>query len=143
MMHVLLDSDVLLNVYLQNVLGHARPQSTESAEVIASAVRGRIMAYLTPTAYSNVYYILRKSFTVSKANSMAFDLLDAVNIIGQDEIIFRNALESGWADVEDAGQYFAAKADPRITHLCTTNHKHYKASKGIAIVSPAALLKLL
>lgn len=143
MMHVLLDSDVLLNVYLQNAAGHTRSQAIESAHVIANAVRGRIKAYLTPTAYSNVYYILRKSFTISKANGMAFDLLDAVNIIGQDEIIFRNALESGWADVEDAGQYFAAKADPRITHLCTTNHKHYKAAKGVAIVSPAALLKLL
>ncbi len=143
MIHVLLDSNVPLNVYLYGVVGQKRQEPEASAQVLANAVRARIHAYLTPTAYSNTYYFLRKCLTQAAANALAKDLLDAVDIIGQDEDVFRKALSSGWSDVEDAGQYFASKADPRITHLCTNNYKHFKAATGITVVSPAELLKLL
>ena len=142
-MHVLIDSDVALNVYLHGLPGSARQQPMESAQVMAASVRGRIKAYLTPTAYSNTYYIMCRSLKLAKANASAADLLDAVDIIGQDEGIFRKALASGWHDVEDAGQYYAAKADPRITHLSTTNARHFRDAKGITVVNPAQLLALL
>jgi hypothetical protein len=142
-MHVLVDSDVALNVYLHGVPGHTRQQPMESAQVIAASVRGRIHAYLTPTAYSNTYYIMHKVLSLADTNASAADLLSAMDILGQDERTFRQALASGWADVEDAGQYFAAKSDPRITHLCTTNVRHFKKATGIKVVTPAQLLALL
>lgn len=142
-MHVLIDSDVALNVYLHGAPGHTRQLPMESAQVIAASVRGRIHAYLTPTAYSNTYYLLRKALPLAAANASAADLLNAVDILGQDERIFRQALASGWTDIEDAGQYYAAKADPRIAYIVTTNGKHFKKATGIKVLDPAQLLALL
>jgi len=141
MMHVLLDTNVPLNLLLNGY--QERPLPVESALVLDHAAKDIIHAYITPVSFHVVFYFVMKAWGRAHAIKACGDLLDQLRMVGQDESVFRNALGSGWADVEDAGQYFAAKADPRITHLCTTNHKHYKASKGIAIVSPAALLKLL
>lgn len=66
-----------------------------------------------------------------------------VSILPQTHTVFRNAMGSNWSDVEDAGQYYAALAMARMTHLCRCNTKHYKQAQRIAVFSPAALLKLL
>lgn len=140
MIHVLLDANVPLNMWLDAKA--ARPMANESTLVMDAAAKGRITAYLTPTIFNNVFYFLSKEVGRSRAITLAADLLDQTSMVGQDEAVFRSALASGWTDVEDATQYFAAKADPRITHLCTSNGKHFKAAIGIKVVSPAALLKL-
>lgn len=140
MIHVLLDANVPLNMWLD--AKGARPMASESTLVMDAAAKGHITAYLTPTIFTNVFYFLSKEIGKSKAITLATDLLDQTNMVSQDEAVFRSAFASGWTDIEDATQYFAAKADPRITHLCTSNGRHYKAAIGIKVVSPATLLKL-
>ena len=140
-MHVLIDSNVPLNIYLFRIT--KRPMPVLSGKVMAAAVRGQITAYMTPTAFSNTYYFLQKYLAPAAANHRAEDLLDVVRIVGQDEDVFRKALNSGWSDVEDAGQYFAALRVPRITHLCTMNSKDFARATGVKAVSPKDLLSLL
>ena len=139
MIHVLLDANVPLNMWLD--AKGVRPVASESTLVMDAAAKGRITAYLTPTIFNNVFYFLSKEIGRSKAITLAADLLDQTSMVSQDEAVFRSAFTSGWTDIEDATQYFAAKAHPRITHLCTSNRRHYKAAIGIKLVSPAALLK--
>ncbi|HQV39741.1 MAG: hypothetical protein IPO60_06690 [Flavobacteriales bacterium] len=142
MLRVLLDTNVPLNVWLHSSTT-PRPMSMESGLVIAAAADGGLEAFLTPTSFSNAFYFLRKHLGRAKAIECATDLLDFTAIIQQGEDIFRKALQSGWTDLEDAQQYHAALMQPRITHICTSNVKHYKAATGIKVVSPAALLKVL
>ncbi|MBK8581535.1 MAG: hypothetical protein IPL86_06725 [Flavobacteriales bacterium] len=142
-MQILLDTNVPLNVFLNGLPGHERPQPLESMQVMDLVDKGRITAHITPTGYSNTYFILKNYLGKSAAITRCNDLLDITSIIGQDEAVFRSALNSGWPDVEDAGQYFAARQLPRITHLCTCNAKDYKSASGLKVVSPKQLLALL
>ncbi|MGB3526435.1 MAG: PIN domain-containing protein [Flavobacteriales bacterium] len=140
-MHVLIDANVPLDMWLEPVMSR---HSVDSSTLVFDAVaKGRITAYITPTIFSNVFFFLRKHLGQAKAIPLAMDLLLHTKMLGQDPAVFRNALESGWSDTEDAAQYFAAKQQSRITHICTSNTKHFKAAKGIKVVSPAALLKSL
>jgi hypothetical protein len=140
-MHVLLDTNIPLNMYLHGVV--ERPMPLESGKVLAAAADKRFTAYLTPTGYSNTFYFLRKHLGQAAAKAHSQELLEVVSILPQTHTVFRNAMGSNWSDVEDAGQYYAALAMARMTHLCTCNTKHYKQAQRIAVISPAALLKLL
>ena len=141
MTHVLLDTNVPLNMWLAPAT--PRPMVVDSALVMDAAATGRIIAYITPTIFSNVFYFLRKELGQARAIALGDDLLVQTAMLAQDGATFRKAMASGWADVEDAAQYFAAKADPRLTHICTTNGKHFRGAKGITVLSPRELLKLL
>lgn len=140
-MNVLLDPNVPLNMYLHGLEVRSMPK--ESTSVMDAVAKGRITAYVSPVGFHIVFYFLKKAFGKQQAVPKALDFLDQVHIAAQDEAVFREALGSGWPDVEDAGQYFAAKASPRITHLCTTNGKHYKKATGIKVLDPGQLLTLL
>ena len=140
-MKVLLDPNVPLNMYLD---GHEkRPMAEESTLVMDAVAKRHLAGYLTPVGFHIVFYFLKKAFGKQQAVVKSLDLLDQVDLVVQNETVFRNALDSGWPDVEDAGQYFAAKHMPAITHLCTTNGKHYKRATGIKVVNPDQLLALL
>lgn len=140
MKHVLLDTNIPLNMMLDAA---KRAMPVESTLVMNALANGGFVAYITPTTFSNIYYAVRKERGQQEAIRSAGDLLDVVRIVEQNETVFRNALDSGWPDVEDAGQYFAAKRMPAITHLCTTNGRHYKRASDIKVVSPDQLLALL
>lgn len=140
-MNVLLDPNVPLNMYLNGL--EARSMPKESTLVMDAVAKGRITAFVTPVGFHIVFYFLKKAFGKQQAVGRGLDFLQQVRMISQDEVVFRNALGSGWPDVEDASQYFAAKASPRITHLCTTNGKHYKKATGVKVVDPAQLLAAL
>lgn len=139
MMHVLLDTNIPLNMLL-NPIKRAMP--VESGMVMDALDKRAFRGYITPTTYSALYFILKQEKGRENANGFARILLELVEIIAQDEVVFLKALDSGWSDVEDAGQFFAARANPRITHLCTTNGRHYKKASGIKVVTPAELLAL-
>lgn len=142
-MDILLDTNVPLNVFLNGLHGHVRPQPHESMQVMDHIDKGNITAWITPTGYSNTYFILKNYLGKAASISHCNDLLNITSIIGQDEAIFRSALNSGWPDIEDAGQYFAARQSSRITHLCTCNAKDYKLASDLKVVSPKQLLALL
>ena len=146
MIHVLIDSTVPLIMYLHGVpQGPAkpaiqRPMPLESAQVMAAPIRGDIVAYMTPVAYSNTYYFLRKHLPLARANAHAEDVLKVALIIPQSRPMFRAALASGWKDVEDAGQAIAASLHGAITLICTNNVKDFMPMPGIEVVNPAELL---
>lgn len=127
-------------MWLQGVA--ERPMAKESGLVLAMAADGLLSVYMTPSIITNTFYFLRKHLGQRAAITLTEDLLDLAAIIPQDEHNFRQALRSGWPDVEDASLYFAALMEPRITLLCTTNTKHFKQAVGLQVVTPAQLLKM-
>ncbi len=140
-MKVLLDPNVPLNMYLDG--REKRPMAAQSTLVMDAVAKGRITGFVSSVGFHIVFYFLKRAFGNSEAVLRAGDFLDQVQVIGQDEGVFRNALGSGWPDVEDAGQYFAAKSIGGVTHLCTSNKTHFKKAQGIKVVDPAGLLALL
>ncbi len=142
MIHVLIDSTVPLNIYLDGIKGQNRPDPKESAEVMAASWMGKIHGDITPTTYSNVFYFVDKFLSPGEARDKALDVLDSFDIIGQDESVFRDALASGWKDIEDADQYQAARRNPAITHICTNNGDDYPV-KDMKVMAPKELLRLM
>ncbi|MDQ3101902.1 MAG: PIN domain-containing protein [Bacteroidota bacterium] len=142
MIHVLLDTNILLNVWLHDP-AKPRPMASESARILAVAADGLINTYITPSTFATTYYFLRKFTGPSKARNLATDILDCTAIIPQDEKIFRKALTGGWTDVEDAAQYEAALMWPSISMICTSDTNHYRKAIGIKVVDPAALLRMI
>lgn len=140
MKHVLLDTNIPLNMMLDSA---KRAMPLESTLVMNALVMGEFVAYITPTTFSNMFYAVRKERGQAEAIRFMREMLDSIRIIDQNEGVFRNAVDSGWPDVEDAAQYFAAKRMAGITHLCTTNGKHFKKATGIKVVDPAQLLAIL
>lgn len=140
MIHVLLDTNIPLNMLLDPL---KRAMPVESGLVMDALVKRRFTGYITPTTFNNLYFMVKREKGRDAPVQFASALLDMVSLVEQTETVFRNALESGWPDVEDAGQYFTAKRKTGITHLCTTNGKHFKKATGIKVVSPAQLLKLI
>ncbi|HRN37770.1 MAG TPA: hypothetical protein PLV70_02640 [Flavobacteriales bacterium] len=143
MMHVLIDTTVPLNVYLNGI--QKRPMSSESAQVMVAPLLGKMIAYMTPTAFGNTYYFLQKNLPLTRANALAADVLKVVRILPQLKSTFTAALQSGWNDVEDAAQYMAAKRTSEISHICTNNGGDFEVPPGssITVVTPAALLTML
>lgn len=139
-MHVLLDANVPLNMWLQGVA--ERPMAKESGLVLAMAADGLLSVYMIPSNITNTFYFLRKHLGQRAAITLTEDLLDLTAITPQEEHTFWQALRSGWPDVEDASLYFAALMEPQITLLRTTNSKHFKQAVGLQVVTPAQLLKM-
>jgi hypothetical protein len=55
-MHVLLDANVPLNMWLHPV--QPRPMVSESVLILDAAAKRRINLYVTPTIVANIYYML-------------------------------------------------------------------------------------
>ncbi|MFT3885580.1 MAG: hypothetical protein QM724_09155 [Flavobacteriales bacterium] len=140
-MKVLLDPNVPLNMYLDGIQERSMPM--ESTLVMDALIKRRFTGFFTPVGFHIVMHFLKGAFKREGAIVKGRELLSHVQMVGQDHAVFAHVLNSGWTDVEDASQYFAAKADPRITHIVTTNGKHFKKATGLSIVDPAQLLALL
>ncbi len=140
MIHVLLDTNIPLNMLLDPL---KRSMPVESGMVMDALEKRKFTGYITPTTYSNLFFLIKRDKGRKEASQFALALFDLVKIVEQTEAVLRDAILSGWPDAEDAGQYFAAKHKAGITHLCTTNGKHFKKAAGIKVVSPAGLLALI
>jgi predicted nucleic acid-binding protein len=135
MKHVLIDSDVVLDMLLDR-----QPFSTFSTEVFILCEKNEMKGYTTPVIIANVYYILRKKHTkndVKYAISRLLDILDIVQI--NKEIIFE-ALNSDLKDFEDALQNFSAVKNGKIDTIITRNTKDYQRST-LAVYTPEMYLK--
>ena len=133
MKRIFLDSDIILDALLK------RPQFEIAAKNILLNQR-RDGLYTSSSAFINVHYFLNKFDRVNK-NRLLSVLRSAISIINVDEKIIDQALESNFADFEDAVQYFAAIA-ARIDFIITRNTKDYKQAT-IPVLTPEQFLKTL
>jgi predicted nucleic acid-binding protein len=133
--HVLLDTDVVLDFFLDRA-----PYADHSARVLEFSERGLIKTYLTPIALSNCYYILRKAAKHEKVIHSLRMLLTIVDIISVDQKSVLKALNSRFKDLEDALQHFSAKNEKMINVILTRNIKDFKES-DYAIMTPEMYLK--
>ena len=88
---------------------------------------------------ANVYYILRKAIGIEKSKEALRKLRLLVNIIPIQEREVDIALNSSFADFEDALQYYTAIKHGMET-LLTRNIKDYK-EKDLIIQTPEQFIK--
>jgi predicted nucleic acid-binding protein len=103
-MHVLLDTNIVLDVLLYGV-----PWVVPAKEIWRRVEAGEIQASLTATTLTNVFYIVRKSKGLAVAKSAVGDLLETFSICAVDHLTLKAALAKPMHDYEDALQDAAAE----------------------------------
>lgn len=132
---ILIDSDVILDFFFDRL-----PFSEFATQVIFMCESNKIIGFLTPVIYSNVYYLLRQTARHEKVIEKLKQLLEITEVLQMDKEVVKNALNSGFKDFEDSLQNYAAIQHGNIDVILTRNLKDYKKSK-IAVFTPETYLK--
>ena len=78
---------------------------------------------------------MRKQIGTEAAREALRKLARLVQVVAVDAAVVQQALDSAFADVEDAMQYFAAAGQPLVEAIVTGDPKGFKEG-SLAIISP-------
>jgi predicted nucleic acid-binding protein len=132
---VLIDSDVILDSFFDR-----KPFAEYSSNILSMCETGKIIGFLTPLIYSNVYYLLRQTANHEKVIEKLRQLLKITEVLQMDRKVIENALNSGFKDFEDGLQNYSAVNNGNIDLILTRNLKDYKNSE-LGIFTPETYLK--
>lgn len=132
---ILLDTDVVLDFFFDR-----KPFSEDSAKILTWCEVGEVQGFLTPVIIANCYYLLRKNATNEKVIEKLKQLISILGVLIIDKQIIVDALNSEFADFEDALQNFSAIKSKKIDIIVTRNFKDYKNSE-LAVFTPANFIK--
>ena len=119
---VFVDTDVVLDL-----LSRRDPFYPHAARLFSQAERGTIKACVSSLSFADLFYILRKETSGSRAIEILKLFREVVTVLPVDDAVVSNALNAGFADFEDAVQYHVALA-AGIPVLITRNSRHYRKS---------------
>jgi len=131
---IFVDSDIILDLLSK------RHQFYEfSAELFTLGDMGKIQLVTTSLVFANVFYILKKTAGLEKAKELLRKLRILISVVPVREKAVDLALNSDFADFEDALQYFTAQ-DNGIEIILTRNIKDYKKA-GLIVQTAEEFLK--
>ena len=134
MIEILIDTDVILDFFFDR-----KPFATEAAKVLSLCEKKELKGFVTPVIISNTYYLLRQTARHEKVIEQLKKLLLIVDVLAMDREIVMNALNSEFADFEDAMQNFAAIKSKSVSIIITRNTKDYRKST-LSAMTPTAFL---
>lgn len=102
-MKVLIDTNVVMDVLLRR-----EPFFADAQQVWSLAERGRIDGLVCAVTFPNIFYIVRKLHGATRAAAVLKMLRDSFTAATLDEGVTNQAIDAGFADFEDALQYFSA-----------------------------------
>ena len=134
---VLIDTDVLIDF-----LTDREPFTKNAKELIKKSHESAIYAFLAPHSITNIFYILRKYYSVADRKQRLADLCLSVSVAPVNADLMMNALANNdFDDVEDSLQAECAIAIG-ADYIVTRNTKDYAKSR-IPAVLPNELLALV
>ena len=134
-MKVLIDSNVILDIGLH------RDPCFESASKLFSYPESRLQFFLTPSACTDIYYIVRKEKGHQIAVEFLGDLLETCELCHMNKAVFLEAINSSFKDLDDAVQNFAA-IETGLEVIVTRNKKDFTHSQ-LSIMTPNELIDSL
>jgi len=137
MNNILIDSDILLDFFLQR-----EPFLNDSIKILSLCENQKIKGFVTGLIISNTYSLLRKHYQHKMIIADIKKLLIFLDILLIDKEVILNAIDSEFSDFEDALQNFSAERYGNINAIVTRNIKDYKQS-SISILSPTMFLQTL
>lgn len=133
---ILIDTNILLDYLLER-----EPFFENAKKVILSCANEKVSACIAAHSISNMFFILRKDFSIAERRDVLSNLCFLFDVEGID----KNKLLAGlsnenFADFEDCLQMECAKAYG-ADYIVTRNVPDYAASE-IKAITPEAYLKL-
>jgi predicted nucleic acid-binding protein len=136
MTHVLLDTNVLLDVLLDR-----HPNSIASGAIWTAAEEGRIRGFIAAHAVTTIHYLARKQLGTQAAQRIVASLLRTLSAAPVDQSVLEAAMTMKGSDFEDnvsaaAGQLAGCEA------IVTRDPKGFQGSR-LRVLKPEALLAML
>jgi predicted nucleic acid-binding protein len=135
-MRVLLDSDVVFDFVFER-----EPFFQESRELMLRNTEGEFDGYISNITPVNLFYHGRKIVGASKIRQGISDLLKLTRVCSASHVCLVNALNSAFADYEDAVQHECAVTNG-LEAVITRNVKDYK-NAALPVFTPGDFLQLL
>lgn len=132
---LLIDTDVILDFLFDR-----KPFSDHATGVLSLCENGAVKGFITPVIVSNIYYLLRKTASHKAVVEKLKQLMLIIDVLDMDKGVVVSALDSGFADFEDALQYFSAEQNGSVNIILTRNTKDYKQS-SLAVLTPELYLQ--
>jgi len=136
MTKILIDTDVLLDFLYER-----ESFCEDSAKILNLCDLNKISGWITPVILSNIYYILRKLHSHNEVVVKLRELLKILNVLSMNKDTVLLALNSEFADFEDALQNYAAEYNGEINFVVTRNIKDYKNS-SLKVLTPNDFLSI-
>ena len=134
MMRVLLDTDVILDVFLKR-----EPFAEAAAELWRANEQGLYEGYVSAITPVNLFYVARRIKDVTVAHTAVTELLAAFHVCPIDQLTLQSALALPFQDYEDAVQHMSA-ASSQLDAIVTRDAQDY-AQATLPIMSPRDCLK--
>ena len=122
LIRVLADTDVLLDVLLAR-----QPWLPESAALWQAHEDGQINAYITATAITNIFYVVRRSAGLERAMASVRICLDTFEIIAVDGRAPEDAADLTGSDFEDNVQ-IARATSAQLDMIVTRNVPDFRSA---------------
>jgi len=134
-MKILVDANIALDVLLE------RQPFYLSGSHILGLSKGGVGLFISASAITDIYYIIRKKLERKTAVSLLRDLLANVEIASVSSKEIRRALDIDWNDFEDAVQYVTGES-LAVDYIVTRNTSDF-ASAVLPVVTPDELLRII
>lgn len=131
-----LDINVVLDVLLVREHGYQ-----SSSQILNWCDSGKVRGFISSLSFSVIHYVMVKHLGKVKTLDALKDLANMLDISALDGKILRRALDSDFADFEDALQYYSALSC-RADAIVTRNKKDFR-SANLAILTPEEALTLI
>ena len=132
---VLIDTNVLIDF-----LTDREPFTKNAKEIILASQKKTVRAFLAAHSVTNIFYILRKVYTMAERKRFLLDLCKSVSIVELGDALIFNALRNDeFDDIEDCLQAECAWA-VGADYIVTRNIEDFARSKIPAIL-PEDLLE--
>jgi predicted nucleic acid-binding protein len=134
---VLIDTDILIDF-----LTEREPYSKYAKAIIQKSQKKTVNAFLAAHSITNIFYILRKLYTINERKQLLMDLCNTISVVEIGHELILNVLANNdFDDIEDCLQAECAKA-VNADYIITRNISDYTDS-GIKAILPEKLLKIL
>lgn len=136
-MRVLIDTNILLD-WLMN----REPFHQNATKIMENCLFGSLEGFLASHTLPDLFYILRRDFTVGKRKELLILLCDNMKVIPEDQETIKAALTNdNWLDLEDGLQMQCAVME-ELDYIITRNLKDFETSK-VKAISPEQFLALI
>lgn len=133
---ILVDTNVLLDYILTR-----EPFYRDAEKIVRDCVEGKVKGCIAAHSISNMFFILRKDFSIKERREILSGLFTIFDMEGIDKAkLLAGLLNEEFADFEDCLQMECAKAY-MAEYIVTRNIDDYKASE-IKAITPKDYLKL-
>jgi len=136
-MEILIDTNVIIDHFCSR-----QPYADSAGKILRLCFQQDCKGYIAAHTVTNIFFVLRKQFSVSDRKRMLLDLCDFIDVVGIQKKQIIDALNNNdFTDLEDCIQFECAKVI-NTQYIITRNAADFPNS-SIPVILPEDFLKII